>query len=488
MSQARYVISTLSRLVSARLLYRVFYAISVILISNYLIADAGLLDIFEVAAASVNIVMIVSEVGMSMVVMRSGAQHQAEKLQRYYGTALAIETCAWIALQVIICSVYALSNGLTEMFWLLCLLGVGQAFVQYRVVFRSIYRSLYTKEWITFIEVIDGIVKLAGTYYITQHFTNLTYGIYAIAAWFSFTTFIFVSIYGLATLRYVQPKFDPRLLKPMLSEGMWFSVQALVMTVYFEIDKIMLRIFQNTDWVHIPEGDIGRYTAAARLIIFILVFHRIGLQVLTPYLYKFYRNNMDRYRRIIHISTRYLGALGIAMGVGMFVLADEIIQLLYDPKLWSAADALRVFAIFLTIRFIGITSSQIFATTERQPLRTKLELASVLLNITLNLVFIPLYGFIGGAISTLLTETIFQTVMYVLSRKLINDSIWHAIPKLGLAVVAGVGMGVTIWLLKDYIHFLLTIPIGAGLYFGILYLFRFFEKQDFSLFKSNAKI
>lgn len=483
MSQARYVLATLSRLMSARLLYRVFYAGAVILISNYLIEDAALLDIFEVATASASIMMIASEVGMSMVVMRSGSQHSKERLQKYYGTALAIETFAWIALQVIVCGVYALSNGLTEMFWLLFILGIGQAFVQYRVVFRSIYRSLYTKEWITFIEVIDGMLKLAGTYFITRYVADLTMGIYSIAAWFTFTTFVFVAIYGLGSFKQVQPQFDKGLIKPMLSEGVWFSLQALTMTVYFEIDKVMLRLFQNMGWADIAEGDIGRYTAAARLVVFILIFHRIGLQVITPFLYQHYKENMDRYRRIVRISTQYLGALGIAMGVGMFVLADEIIQLLYKPQLWNAADALRVFAIFLIIRFIGITSSQIFATSQHQPLRTKLELLSVGINILLNIVCIPKYGFIGGAISTLVTETVFQIIMYVVSRRLIQDSLTHALIRLLPAVLAGIMMGAAIYYLKQWVYFLITIPIGVLLYTFLLYIFRFFSKQDLALLK-----
>ncbi len=486
MSQARYVMATLSRLMSARLLYRFFYGVSVILISNYLIEDPVLLDIFEVATAGASIVMILSEVGMSMVVMRSGAQHVTEKLQKYYGTALTIETVAWISLQVLVSGIYALSNGFTSMFWLLCILGIGQAFVQYRVVFRSIYRSLYTKEWITFIEVIDGIFKLVGTYLITKYITDLTVGIYSISVWFTFTTFIFVGIYGFVSMRHVKPILDTTLIKPMLTEGIWFSLQAVVMTVYFEVDKLMLRLFQTTGWADIPDGDIGRYTAAARLILFILIFHRIGLQVITPYLYKYYESNIELYRKIIHISTRYLGALGIAMGVGLFVLADEIIQLLYKPQLWNSAGALRVFAIFLTIRFIGITSSQIFATTKHQPLRTKLELVSVFVNIILNCFFIPRYGFLGGAISTLITEVVFQIIMYSISRRIIQDSLVYSLLHLLPAVAAGLVMGGAIFYLKEWMHFLFTIPLGICIFVALLFVFKFFNKQDLALLKTKA--
>lgn len=489
MNTARYVVGTISRLMTARLLYRGLFAGSVILVSNYLITDPALLDIFDVASASVSVMMIMSEVGMSMVLMRSGTQQTTEKFQRYYGTALWVETVTWITLLLSTLGVYALANGLTTMFWMLLVLGIGQAAIQYRVVFRSIYRSLYKKEWITFIEVIDGALKLLGVYLIIQWVPDVRLGVYYIAGLFSLTTIMFVAIYGFSTIKLVRPKLDLSLLPSMFHEGIWFSLQALVMTIYFEIDKLMLRLFQTTGWADIPAGDIGRYSAAARIVIFLLIFHRLILQVITPYLYANYEKNMDRYRQVVNISTRYLGALGIGMGIGLIMVGDQIIQLLYKPDLWSAIPALQWFGVVVAVRFIGITSSQVFATSHQQPLRTKLEFLSILLNIGLNIWLIPIYGFMGCVYATVITEAVLQIGFFILSRRSIQAGVWKPLIDLLPAFGAGIVLALAINILKQYVPIGLTISAGVIVYLLMLYVFRFIRSEDMSLFqyKHNQK-
>lgn len=478
MSTGRYVLKTISHLITSRLLYRVAVAISVIMTSRYLIVEPELADIFEIAHTLTSIIMIGSEVGMSMVLMRSGATQSKEQLAKHYGAALAIETLAWNALLLISAGGYALLHGLTPMFWLLLILGVNQAIIQYRVVVRAIYRSLYQPERITYVEVIDGITKLLGVWYITQVMTDRTDGAYAIALLYAITTVLFIGIYAWHSFRLVRPHWSPSLCKPMTAEGIWYSLQAVIMTVYFEIDKLVMRVFQQTGLVDIQAGDIARYGAAARIVIFFLIFHRIGLQVITPYLYASYPNQLEKYRRIVRFSTRYLSAAGIGIGAGIIALAPEIVALIYGPKFAGIELTLQFFGLFFIVRFIGMTSSQVFATTGNQPKRTKQEGAGVVLNIILDCIFIPFYGYLGGAMATVVTETIMQATFFIMTRRLIHDSILKSFGQVLPALVAGAVMGGTVYVVKSAMPIWISIMLGAALYALLLYIFRFFTSED----------
>lgn len=489
MNHGRYVLRMAAQLITSRLLYRICIGIAVIIGTDYLFTNRALADTFEVAAAITSIIFVASEIGMSMVLMRAASRATKEQLQRYYGTALAIETAAWCIFLVIVNGTYALLHGLTPMFWLLLILGVGQAVIQYRVVFRSIYRSLRSRELITFIEVLDGISKVMGMWLITTYVPDRTIGVYWMSIMLTLTTILFIGVYGAYSFTLVRPKFSARLIPVLTKEGFWFSAQTVVMTLYFEIDKLIMRVFQITGWAYIPTGDIARYGAASRIIIFFLVFHRIGLQIITPYLYETYQKNMERYRRIVQWSTRYMSAFGIGLGVGIFILAQPIMQLLYrNPDLWPAASALQIFGIFLSIRFIGITSSQVFATAGQQALRTKQEFMGVILNIALDLILIPLYGFLGGAIATLVTEILIQTIFFITARRLIGDSPWKTFQGILPALLAGLGMGVAVYYLQAYLPIFLIPLAGAGIFIVLLIVFRFFDKQDFTLLKPAKKI
>src|SRR3989338_5630432 len=167
MSEGNYVLRVMTRLISTRLVYRVLAAISVIIISNYLIADHKLADSFDLATSIASIIMIASEVGMSMVLMRAHAKHTAADMERYYGTALTIETIAWAIIFVGLVGGYALFNGLNTMFWLLAIMALNQAAIQYRVPIRSIYRSSRSGERISYLEIVDGLSKVLGIAAIT---------------------------------------------------------------------------------------------------------------------------------------------------------------------------------------------------------------------------------------------------------------------------------------------------------------------------------
>lgn len=483
MNHGRYVLRIVAQLITSRLIYRVCIGIAVIIGTNYLIAEPDLLDMFDVASSITSIIFVASEIGMSMVLMRSAAQYSHEQLQRYYGTALAIETTAWLLFLGLVNTIYALLNGFTTMFWLLLILGIGQAVIQYRVVFRSIYRSTHHRELITFVEVIDGLSKIIGMWLITHYIPDRTVGVYWMSSMFTITTIFFISIYGLYSFKLVAPRFDKTLMRVMVKEGFWFSAQTLIMTIYFEIDKLIMRLFQITGWANIEPGDIGRYGAASRIIIFFLIFHRIGLQVITPYLYGSYNKDMSRYRRIVQWSTRYMSALGIGLGIGIMLMADTIMRLLYEPRLWNATPALQLFGLFLAIRFIGITSSQVFATTDQQPLRTKQEFMGVILNIILDVILIPIYGFLGAAIATLVTELVIQSTFYIMARRIIQVSPWQTFKGIIPAILAGAGMGLVVYAIKPYLPLLITPVAGITVFIGLLFLFRFFDKQDLMLLK-----
>jgi len=487
-NQGHYVLTTISRLVTSRMIYRVLVAITIIMVSKYIIADPILADKFEVANSASNIIMIGSEIGMSMVLMRYAAKKRAEDLPKYYGTALTIETIAWLVLLVVGLGGCALFYGFTTLFWLLLILSINQAIIQYRVVIRSIYRSLHHAERITYIEVADGLSKVIGIWYITHTISNPTLGAYVIAIVFTATTLLFIGIYGLHSFTLVKPQLAVEHMPNMVREGIWYSLQGVIMSLYFEVDKLVMWVLQGNHWANLPNGDIASYGAASRIIIFFLIFHRIGLQAITPYLYSSYPDHLDRYRRIVRFSTRYMSAVGIGLGAGIIALAKPLLHLIYSGKFDNSALALQFFGLFLIVRFIGITSSQVLATTGKQPLRTRQEAYGVVLNIVLDLILIPLYGFMGGAIASLITELVMQVIFFIMTRRLIQDQIWSSLWQIMPAVLAGSVMGLAVHFAKPYVSFYLLPLAGAVLYFALLYLFKFFSKADFKLLRKEKAV
>jgi O-antigen/teichoic acid export membrane protein len=134
-------------------------------------------------------------------------------------------------------------------------------------------------------------------------------------------------------------------------------------------------------------------------------------------------------------------AIGISIPVSFF--ASDIINILYGTKYLASAPILTIYIWAGAAVFLGVASSQYLVTenlTKISLMRTSL---GMIVNVILNVIFIPKYGIIGSAVATLLSYTLatfsivfykntsLQFVMMMKSIFLINlipsmKSLWHS--------------------------------------------------------------
>ena len=100
-------------------------------------------------------------------------------------------------------------------------------------------------------------------------------------------------------------------------------------------------------------------------------------------------------------------------------------------------------------------------------------------NIVLNLLLIPVYGFMGAALVTVLTEVVAFIFLYYYSSILIckiNLKGYICKPVLATAIVC-------FFALKFDLNIFLVIIISSILYLGLLIGFKTFSKQHIDIFK-----
>jgi O-antigen/teichoic acid export membrane protein len=135
--------------------------------------------------------------------------------------------------------------------------------------------------------------------------------------------------------------------------------------------------------------------------------------------------------------------------------------------------------IFEGIRAIFGTALMLFK-------RTKiLGIAAIttgLANLTLNILLIPYFGIITAAITTLISYAILGGTMYYYSRKYIKFEInLNFVIK---SILSSIMMASVIYIFNPIgiINILLTIGIGALIYFCLLLLLRGFETKEIRVF------
>lgn len=111
-----------------------------------------------------------------------------------------------------------------------------------------------------------------------------------------------------------------------------------------------------------------------------------------------------------------------------------------------------------------------------------------MVNIALNILFIPIIGILGAAIATLITYTSVGIIVPSLSRRYLKFEIdWIFIVK---SIVASFIMAALILISNPRGLLEVIIAIGGGglVYFAILFLSKSFSKEEIKVFKDSLRM
>ena len=109
---------------------------------------------------------------------------------------------------------------------------------------------------------------------------------------------------------------------------------------------------------------------------------------------------------------------------------------------------------------------------------------SAVINLFLNILFIPVYGIIAAAITTLIAYVILFSMTIYFSREYIKFGIPYDF--MGKSVLASLVMSLVIYWINPVgvLYVGLMILVGAGVYFGVLVLMKGFGKEEVEFIKS----
>ena len=198
-----------------------------------------------------------------------------------------------------------------------------------------------------------------------------------------------------------KPLFRPQLsldikLYRSLLPLLWID---LVTTIYFRCDLILLRSFQVSD------NDIGQYAAAFRLIeatiliaspVSIIIFRKVRL------LHEEHVLQTNLIVKSLLISTLF-GLLGVTL---IEWIGNPLVRLAYGTQYGQAATLLSILGwmIILLIPNAVLTQTALALNLEK-PYALAATLAAIG-NISLNYLFIPKYGTVASAYTSIATELI----------------------------------------------------------------------------------
>lgn len=279
--------------------------------------------------------------------------------------------------------------------------------------------------------------------------------------------------------KFVKPRFeiDLGLWKYLIKESLPLALSAAIWTLYHYIDIVMLSPMSGDDAV-------GIYSAAHKLVEPFSLIPMAVMVSLFPIMSKSFKKSEDIILKSYRLSIKYLLIIALPVAIGVIILADRIILLIYGTNFVNSTTVLRILIIAIVFTFMYFVLLNILISIDKQKLNTLSSGMGAIANVILNFMLIPILSYNGAAIATLATYTVlFIASFYFVSKHLQTIPIHKILIK---PVISGLIMGAFIYYFTELNMFLL-VPLAGIVYLVALVALRTFTEEDWDIKKKIIK-
>ena len=271
----------------------------------------------------------------------------------------------------------------------------------------------------------------------------------------------------------VTSELDLPFLYDLLRQGVTFLSIILVSIAYWSLDVLMLSAMKGS-------SDVGIYSSAFRIMDILKNLSFGYIVALFPVMSQSYVQSKSSFAHSCAMSIKYLFIVTFPAALGIAVLSERIIALVYGPDFIAAAITLKILIWTACFFPVMLVFSRALMASGNQKADLWANVFALVVNVLLNLLLIPKYGYIGAAAATVLSIILFLLIQYLAVFYLVIKV--DLIPHLVKPFVAGVLMSGFVYICKDY-NLVVAIVVPAIAYFGFLVLFRTFTPSELLLLR-----
>lgn len=264
--------------------------------------------------------------------------------------------------------------------------------------------------------------------------------------------------------------FWRRTIKIALSLG----AASIFSLLYIRVDTVMLSAMKG-------DAVVGWYNAAYNLILGLKPISLLLMSGLLPMMSVYFVTSKNKLKLIFEKAFRYLFILGLPISVGIFMISDKIILLLYGQQYINSIIALRILAWDVLLIFLIQCISYLLISIDKQ---NKIAMAfgvTVIINIILNFILIPNFSYAGSGFATIISEFILLCMCYYIASLTIHSKSLHKI--MIRPLIACGAMAIFIYFYNN-INLVFLIILSSLIYFLILYFIKGILKDDIFILKN----
>ena len=225
----------------------------------------------------------------------------------------------------------------------------------------------------------------------------------ATVQWFAFSSSISALVSGISIVYFYLRKSKVKLsvslpdCKFILSRSAPFIVNGLAVTLYTQLDRIMLgRV--------VSETAVGYYSAASTIAVMWEFVPTAITNSARPLLVSMYEKGRAKFEYNYKMILVGISLLGLLVGVFFTVFAKLIVYILYGEAYYSAIPALSILIWSTSFAMIGTARGIWIVSENKNKYPMYFTLSGAILNAVLNAMVIPTFGVTGASVTTLVTQ------------------------------------------------------------------------------------
>lgn len=221
--------------------------------------------------------------------------------------------------------------------------------------------------------------------------------------WFAVSNSIDHFIIGVILLIIYKKKSNQKLTfsfsyaKNLFSKSKFFIVSSMMITIFAQIDKIMLNFM-------IGDTATGIYSAASACAGMTSFVFAAIIDSMRPTILECKKSSNAIYEKKMCQLYSVIIYMAMAQSVVMTVLAKPIVLILYGNEYMASVSTLQIVVWYTTFSYIGSVTSVWILAEDKQRYLWFINMSGALVNVLLNAIFIPLWGVEGAAVATVITQ------------------------------------------------------------------------------------
>ena len=349
--------------------------------------------------------------------------------------------------------------------------GTSQLFIAFIRAHEQMQFEAKSGFWERFIAVSGGFIIL-----------YLGYGLFELVILFLFAAIIqFVYLLRVINNKFTSIHFDYDIIfiRKIIKEASPFLLANFMMVLNYRIDTILLSIFKN-------DGAVGIYNVAYNLIFSFMIIQNILGRTMFPVFAKYSFSDPDKFKQAYQLLIKVILTVVLPITIFITINAGPIINFLYGNEYYESTKCLQILIWSLIFTFSSYTMGSIL-------LALKGEKHSFIgwslcagVNLLLNIIIIPRYGYIGASITTLLSEIIafgifYCFLVYRYSVFIIQNAI---IIKLSILIL----ILTVLFKILALFNSLIFVPAIMGIYLFVIYVIHIFTKEELQIFSNILSV